>query len=63
MNEEKCSCCGAVCNRYLMEPIFTGKGTQYLCNKCYRKGSRSVIIRLMNKQRQKKQYDRQRRNN
>lgn len=48
-NEEACSCCGKVDNRYLMEKFDTGRSVQYLCRNCYRKGTRDVLIRLTNR--------------
>lgn len=64
MDEEKeaaCSICGEVYNKHLMEPMNTGRRTQYLCVKCYRIGSREALVRAMvNQVRVQKQKEKNR---
>lgn len=64
MDEEKeaaCSNCGAVYNKHLMEPMNTGRRTQYLCQKCYKIGSHEALVRAMvNQIRTKKQKEKNR---
>lgn len=60
-NEAACSICGEVYNKHLMEPINTGRRTQYLCQKCYRVGSHEALVRAMvNQIRTKKQKEKNR---
>lgn len=60
-NEAACSICGEVYNKHLMEPMNTGRRTQYLCQKCYRIGSREALVRAMvNQIRTKKQKEKNR---
>lgn len=60
-NEAACSICGEVYNKHLMEPINTGRRTQYLCQKRYRIGSREALVRAMvNQVRVQKQKEKNR---
>lgn len=60
-NEAVCSNCGAVYNKHLMEPMNTGRRTQYLCMRCYRIGSHEALARaLINQVRANKQKEKNR---
>lgn len=40
--EAECCSCGAVMNKYWMEPIPTGRKIKYLCPKCYKEADRGI---------------------